>query len=193
MAVSPSNTEPGAEAGRIRCLYCGANNFPASPACWQCGRPLKAVPAGTAEAGAAPPPAPILGIEGSGAAPRPSASRPNAESALAPKAAAALGLMFPYVGLPLGIVFLMLDDPRKTQLGWLTIGWSVLGTVLNTVSLLVLLLPLLGALKGLPHPGGAAPGGLPSVPDIGGDGAGLLLPHLLPACLLAARFLVLHV
>lgn len=101
--------------------------------------------------------------------------------------------MFPYVGLPLGIVFLMLDDPRKTQLGWLTIGWSVLGTVLNSISLIVLLLPLLGALKGLPHPGGAAPSALPSVPDIGGDGAGLLLPFLLPARLLAACFLSAHV
>ncbi len=185
MAGSPSSTDPGGGAGRVRCLYCGANNFPASAACWQCGRPLKAAPAGGPEAGVVSLPAAVPGVA---AAPRPVASRPITESALAPKAAAALGLMFPYIGLPVGIVFLMLDDPRKTQLGWMTIGWSVLGTVLNSIAFSVLLGLLAPLLKGIaPHPGGGA-GGLPSVPDMGGDGAGLMLPVLHLTSLLAAPF-----
>ncbi len=93
-----------------------------------------------------------------------------AESALAPKAAAALGMLFPFVGLPAGIIFLMLDDPRKTQIGWLLIGWSMLGSVLGIVPLLLTLGPLWALLKGmLPHPGGA-PGGLPGLPNLGSDG-----------------------
>ena len=177
----------------MRCLYCGANNFPASAACWQCGRPLKAVPAGSPEAGMGPQTASMPGVGampgvGIGPALRPPPSRPLTESPLAPKAAAALGMMFPYIGLPVGIVFLMLDDPRKTQLGWMTIGWSVLGTVLNSIAFSVLLGFLAPLLKGLaPHAGGS-PGGLPGVPDMGGDGAGLLLPGLFLASLFASCF-----
>ena len=180
-AASPS---PGAggETGRVRCLYCGANNFPASAACWQCGRPLKAVPAGAAVAQPVPLPAPLAGTA---AAQRPVAVGPSAQSTLAPKAAAALGLMFPFIGLPVGMVFLMLDDPRKTQIGWMMIGWSVLGTVLNSIAFSVLLGLLAPLLKGIPHPGGS-PGGLPGVPDMGGDGANLMLPFRLLACFLAA-------
>jgi len=185
MAASPSNRDPGGEAGRVRCLYCGANNFPASAACWQCGRPLKAASAGASEQSAPPLPGPLPAI---GAAPRPLMSRPNIESGLAPKAAAALGLMFPVIGLPVGIVFLMLDDPRKTQIGWMTIGWSVLGTVLNSIAFSVLLGFLAPLLKGIPHPSG-----LPSVPDTGGDGAGLLLPTLLHVHLFAIGFFARHV
>ena len=189
MATSPSSQEPVGEAGRVRCLYCGANNFPASAACWQCGRPLKAAVAGAPEAGTAPLPSALPGIAPS---PRPMPSRSLTESALAPKAAAALGLMFPYIGLPVGIVFLMLDDARKTQLGWMTIGWSVLGTVLNSIAFSVLLGFLAPFLKGFSHPG-SSPGGLPSVPDMGGDGAGLFLPHLFLVHLLAACLPPLHV
>jgi len=179
MASSPSSTDPGAESGRVRCLYCGANNFPASAACWQCGRPLKAASAGAPEPAGSPPSGPLPGIA---AVQRPSAPRFAAESSLAPKAAAAMGLMFPYIGLPVGIVFLMLDDPRKTQIGWMTIAWSVLGTVLNSIAFSVLLALLSPLLKGaVPHPGG----GLPAVPDVGGDGAGLLLPLRLLVPLLA--------
>ena len=179
MTASPPSTGPGGEAGRVRCLYCGANNFPASAACWQCGRPLKAVPAGSPETGTSLPPPTLPGVA---SIQRPPLSRPLTESALAPKAAAALGLMFPYVGLPVGIVFLMLDDSRKAQIGWMTIGWSVLGTVLNSIAFSILLGLLAPLLKGLaPHAGGS-PGGLPGVPDMGGEGAGLLLP-----CLLFAR------
>ena len=177
------NSDPGGEAGRVRCLYCGANNFPASAACWQCGRPLKASPAPAAPSGlsasASSPALPSSPFPASAPAMR----APVMESSLAPKAAAALGLMFPYVGLPVGIVFLMLDDPRKTQLGWLLIGWSVLGSVLNGIGLLVTLLPLWSFLKGA-HPGGGVPTSIPGVPNLGGDGEGLLLAGRLAAGIL---------
>ena len=43
------------------------------------------------------------------AVPLPSVRSEIMEVPLAPKAAAALGLLFPYVGLPVGMVFLMLE------------------------------------------------------------------------------------
>lgn len=96
--------------------------------------------------------------------------------ALAPKAAAALSLMFPFIGLPVGMVFLMLDDPRKTQIGWITIGWSVAGSVLNAIFFLVTLGPTLAILKSmLPQSGHGSIPGLPSLPLPSGDSGGLNL------------------
>ena len=171
MPVEPS----GGEAGRVRCLYCGANNFPNSAACWQCSRPLQAMQAAPAS-GAEPP------ATGAGLPPLPAAfplgmtPRPMpAATALAPKAAAALGMLFPYIGLPVGMVFLMLDDPRKTQLGWLLIGWSIAGTVLNSLALAAVLGPILALLRGFaPHPGGAPPS-IPGLPEDPGAGLWMLL------------------
>jgi hypothetical protein len=147
---------------RVRCMYCGANNFPSSPTCWQCGRPLQSLrPSEPAASG--PPlgyPAPTQAGQ---VASRPVLSS-RSESALAAKAAATLGLMFPYIGLPVGIVFLMLDDPRKTQLGWITIGWSVAGTVANGLLLIPLLSPLLTFFRGIQSQAGH--GGLSGLPGL---------------------------
>ena len=108
------------------------------------------------------------------------------ESALAPKAAAAMGMLFPLIGLPAGIIFLMLDDPRKTHLGWLLIGWSLAGTVLSIVPLLLTLGPLWALLRGMmPPPGGSPQPSIPGLPTDGGAGGdGLFLPvfHLLLHC-----------
>jgi hypothetical protein len=169
------NQKPGGAGDgekRIRCMYCGANNFPSSPTCWQCGRPLQSLrPSEPAAAGA------LLGYPPSARAGQAAAQpilSPRSESALAAKAAATLGLMFPYIGLPVGIVFLMLDDARKTQLGWITIGWSVAGTVANGLLLIPLLSPVLTFFKGLvPH------GGLPNLHDLappGGDPENVIIP-----------------
>ena len=166
--------EAGEDAGRVRCLYCGANNFPSSTTCWQCSRPLKAMPATPSANAPAALPLPSAGLS-----PAPASRAALTESALAPKAAAALGMLFPFIGLPAGMIFLMLDDPRKTQLGWLLIGWSVAGTVISVLSLAVTLGPVWAALRGLlPHPGGSAPPPLPGLPADGGEGIWLL------ACLL---------
>ena len=179
MPSNPANSDPSGEAGRVRCLYCGANNFPASASCWQCGRPLKAVPAGTPATGPAFAP-PVS------ASPAYTSSLASsvADTRLANKAAAALGLLFPYVGIPVGIVFLMLDDPRKTQLGWITIGWSVVGSVLNAIALFATLAPLWAIFKGMPH-GGGTPPSLPGLPNMGGDGTGLLWPGWILGWILA--------
>ena len=88
-------------------------------------------------------------------------------------------MLFPFVGLPAGMIFLMLDDPRKTQLGWLLIGWSLAGTVISIISLAATLGPIWAVLHGLlPHPGGGAAPAIPGLPTDGGEGI-LLLPCLL--------------
>ena len=181
MSATPPRPDPGGTADRVRCAYCGGNNFPASPTCWQCGRPLRPLSvnaaanasvgvasAGPLPAGSAPPvtwspvasPSPLMGVN----------------PGLAPKAAAALGMLFPWAALPIGIVFLMLDDPRKAKLGWIAIGWSIAGTVLNVLLFVVPLIGLLPELKSLiPHGGGLPGGG--GMPG-GAGGGGINIPSL---------------
>lgn len=192
MSAASPGPDAGGEIGRVRCLYCGANNFPSSPTCWQCGRPLRAARSGpsagspaSSSVNASPQPVPPT-------VSRPAPALAAASGALASKAAAALGLMFPLVGLPVGIVFLMLDDPRKTQLGWIVIGWSVVGSVLNIIATLAVLGPTLSILRNfLPQtarPGGG--GGLPTgLPDLSG-GTEILLSRFVPLLTAFVRLLV---
>lgn len=185
MAANQSAGQPdGGDPNRVRCLYCGANNFPASPTCWQCGRKLQAARTEPSVAASAASPA---AREDAGlpafSAPLAQKSLGGVNPALAGKAAAALGLIFPWVGLPVGIVFLMLDDERKVKLGWATIWWSVLGTILSVLTLALPFGALWGMMKALaPHggapgglPGGGIPGGVPSLPGADPDGFLMLL------------------
>ena len=173
MAASSQNRSEGGGESRVQCLYCGANNFPSSPTCWQCGRPLQALRAGPSVA-----PGPSLGRQMQATSRSGSLPDEDVSPTLAPKAAAALGLMFPYVGLPVGMVFLMLDDARKTQIGWIMIGWSVAGSIANGLLLLATLGPTVSMLKGfIPNSGH---GGIPSLPSPSGDPSdvNLILPYL---------------
>lgn len=104
---------------RVACPKCGSNNFATQARCWSCGTPL---------GGGAPAPA-------SGAAPV-SAPLPSSQAnpATAIWACVALGLLFPFVAVPVGIVFLMLDDKRKGQIGWQAILWGSVGTVVQMIA-----------------------------------------------------------
>jgi|SRR5579883_2175511 len=166
---------------RVRCLYCGANNFAGSVSCWQCARPLVALrePGGTPEHAA---PAPSVNPQAprtpaSNARPigfaanSPAAMNAAASAGRAAKAAAWMGLLFPWFGLPVGIVFLMLDDDRKAQIGWITIGWSLAGLAINVIAGILLTGLIVGGLHSLVPAGGLGhgPGGstTPSLPDLG--------------------------
>ncbi len=138
--------------GRVVCPRCGANNFDTQAACWKCGASLST--AASASAGPAPVAPPNMG--GPTAAPSSASLRSAPGSAspaslpVSPMAAAsyrpatmdpavaiwsaiALGILFPYFAVPAGIVFLMLDDRRKAEVGRVTLVWGIIGSVLNAL------------------------------------------------------------
>jgi hypothetical protein len=59
---------------------------------------------------------------------------------LANNSAVALGLLFPYVALPVAIAFMMLPDHRKQAVGKLCLMWGILSTVLHSLLLFAVLL-----------------------------------------------------
>lgn len=87
-----------------------------------------------------------------------------------------MGLFFPMVAVPVGLVFLMLDDRRKAQIGWWNILFGTIGTILNVVIAMATISPmLLGLLKNSPLGGlrggepnlqsEASPPNLPGIPN----------------------------
>jgi hypothetical protein len=82
----------------------------------------------------------------------------NSDRSTSDKAAILLGLLFPLVGYPVGIIFMMLDDPRKSQIGRLTILWSTIGLVITFVLSIALTAPLIAmGSKLLPSGGNSIP------------------------------------
>jgi hypothetical protein len=172
MSAPPPRSDSGGTSDRVRCAYCGANNFPTSPTCWQCGRPLRPLSVNAAPGPAVAPGAPSALPPASWSPQANGSILDKVNPSLAPKAAAALGMLFPWAALPIGITFLMLDDPRKVRLGWIAIGWSIAGTVLSTILFVLPLLGLLPFLRSmLAHPGGLpGGGGSAGMPSLGGSG-----------------------
>lgn len=135
--------------GRRVCARCGANNFDTQAACWQCGAPLNS--ASAAPAAPSPqqpsPPAPVAsgaprmapGTSSAApvlnpAAPLPYPSRPPASSmnpAVAIWMAVLLAFFFPFVAVPVGMVFLMLDDRRKAEVGKAALIWGLVFSLLH--------------------------------------------------------------
>lgn len=105
--------------GRIACPRCGANNFDTVTVCWKCGAPL----AGPSPAAASPPPTPTGYVQ--------AVRSVSGSTGVSERAAVWLGLLMPYFGLPVGLVFMMLDDDRKQQLGRICVLWSCLSLVLH--------------------------------------------------------------
>ena len=124
-------------AGRVVCGQCGANNFDTQAACWKCGASLSAPPAASPSASMTParsqngggyPPSPMT------APVAPAAFRPALlDPAVAFWSAVALGVLFPFFAVPVGIVFLMLDDRRKAEVGRITLVWGIIGSVFHTL------------------------------------------------------------
>lgn len=186
--VPASQPPSGSGEERVRCLYCGANNFAGSVSCWQCARTLVALrdTGGSApgSAPAQPGAAPGFGLPQSPrpigfAALGPLAINAAASASRANKAALWLGLLMPWFGLPVGMVFLMLDDDRKAQLGWIMIWWSLGGLALNIIGGIILSGILMSGLHSLIPTGALHPNGggssMPSLPDLGGDD--IILPR----------------
>lgn len=154
-----------ATPGRIVCPRCGENNFDTQANCWKCGSPLRGSGVSPARptapvppASAAPaslPPAPVFAA----------AATPSVDPAIAVWSAIALAVLFPYVAVPAGIVFLMLDDRRKAEIGRIALLWGIAATILHTLFSFLLLrqtmtqaMVLMQAFgRGLPSASGSGP------------------------------------
>jgi ABC-type Fe3+ transport system permease subunit len=124
---------------RIVCAFCSSNNFATQAACWKCGKPLATVSSN------AMPTASTVPLVSSPAASHDAAVSYNlpSESPSAFWSAVAMGIVFPMIAIPVGLVFLMLDDKRKSQIGWWNILFGLIGTLLNGIVIAVSLTPLL--------------------------------------------------
>ena len=131
MSVSP---------GRVLCSQCGVNNFETQAACWKCGALLK-TGAAPAQRPGAPPPSAARSADGVPAV--------SVDPTLANVAAFSLALLFPFVAVPAGLIFLMLDDRRKAQIGKLTLVWGLLFSLLHVLFTGWLLREAVAQLRGL--------------------------------------------
>ncbi len=111
--------------GRLICSQCGANNFDTVTACWKCGATL----------GAANVNMPMMSAAASMSGERPAQvvmpAAPTGSSAVAKRAAIALALTIPFLGLPIGWAFMMVEDSRRQAIGRFCVNWSLLGLVLH--------------------------------------------------------------
>ncbi|MES2465317.1 MAG: hypothetical protein V4671_32525 [Armatimonadota bacterium] len=138
--------------GRIICSQCGANNFQTQAACWKCGASLSGAPSPAPVTSAAPnaPGRPQVAV------PVASPSYP-VDPMVAAASAIVLAALFPYIALPVGIVFLMLDDRRKLEVGRITIVAGLIFTIAHTLFFAWLTKAAFDQVRGfLPNAPGAA-------------------------------------
>lgn len=111
--------------GRVSCSRCGANNFDTVTACWKCGAALGGASANM----------PVMPVAASmpeeRSAPVFISTAPSGNPALAKRAAIALALTIPFLGLPIGWAFMMIEDSRRQAIGRFCVNWSLLGLVLH--------------------------------------------------------------
>ena len=156
--------------GRVSCSRCGANNFDTVTACWKCGAAL-----GTANANL--PMMPVMAsMPGERPAPVLLPAAPSGNPALAKRAAILLALTIPFLGLPIGWAFMMIEDSRRQAIGRFCVNWSLLGLVLHLFLTFLgmqalgrMVLPLLtGIATGMQNKQNSSPdSGLP--PGLGAD------------------------
>lgn len=136
-------------SGRLQCTACGAGNFDTVSQCWKCGAPLGA----PSVRAAAPIPSPATDA----------LRRANT-------AAVWLGLLFPYVGLPVGLVFMMLPEQHKQEVGRTCVIWSSISMVVSVIFLMLSWMGIQAAvltlLRSAPGASHGLPTGLPGADGI---------------------------
>ncbi|MCW3054197.1 MAG: hypothetical protein JWN14_3367 [Chthonomonadales bacterium] len=156
--------------GRVSCSRCGANNFDTVTACWKCGTALSSAPVSMPVMASAAP------MAGERPAPVFMPPVPSGNPALAKRAALALALTIPFLGLPIGWAFMMIEDTRRQAIGRFCVNWSLVGLVLHLFlsylgmqALVKMAVPLLaGVAGGLQNSrqGGSPDSALPKIPDM---------------------------
>jgi len=159
----------GQSVGRISCPRCGANNFDTVSVCWKCQLALQ--PASF------PPAASVAAATGSHqaqeyrppqAAPPPTSGDPG----VARRAAIAFALTLPFISLPVGWTFMMMDDHRRQAVGRVCVIWSCIALLFHILLMFVAaqsLVPALQAMVGIAAKAAAQP----QSPNLGGGNSGL--------------------
>jgi len=148
-----TSTPGPASTSRLVCPKCSANNFNTQAACWQCGAGLRGngVPSAMRAADGAGTPSPT---------PLPlTPARPDSipsDPAVAVWAAILLALFFPYVAVPVGIVFLMLDDRRKAEIGRIALVAGIVFTIAQSLVMTFFIKAAWDQVRGLIGPGAGA-------------------------------------
>lgn len=171
-----------AGSGRVTCPRCGTNNFDTVTMCWKCGTSLQAggsPPIGNVASPLSPPSAAPMGyVSPASAVERPgqsSVAYANAGSdgdpGVAQRAAILLALVIPFVGLPVGWIFMMIEDRRKQAIGRVCVTWSIIALLLHILLMFVLSMAAVPALsyalqKLQPGQGSSSQGG--RTPDLRG-------------------------
>ncbi|GAB4453594.1 MAG: hypothetical protein OHK0029_06760 [Armatimonadaceae bacterium] len=125
--------------GRVICPQCGANNFETQAACWKCHASLSASPSSPSATAAKSPAAPVAASGGTGAALyRPSAPVSSMDPSVAVWCGIVLAVLMPAIAVPVGLVFMMLDDRRRFEVGRLTLIAGILSTIVHLVLTMVL-------------------------------------------------------
>ncbi len=170
-------------SGRIACPRCGANNFETVSACWKCSTPLgtgahaapggQAAPQSAAQVHAAPSQPMYSAREERAPTYSPPVAQyvPAGDPATATRAAILLALTIPWVGLPAGWLFMMVENPKTQRVGRICANWSAVALVVHilitgimfqgAVSSLKSLIPLMQQMRqggGQGMPGGGAQG-----------------------------------
>ena len=131
-------------AGRVTCPQCGANNFDSVATCFRCGAALAggagsrpAVPANKMgpERGMTPAmnaPMPPVNMNGPIMPPPPSyMSSGGGDPNLARRSAIWLAISIPWIGIPVGWIFMMMEDQKRQAIGKLCFNWSLIALVFH--------------------------------------------------------------
>lgn len=132
--------------GRITCPKCGANNFDKVTTCWKCHATIgsgASASSSTANQTVAVQPSnlgypaspPIQERAPYAQPPISNFSQPvrDGDMGMAKRAAFLLAMTFPWIGLPVGWVFMMLQDKQKQTVGRFCASWSIFSFVLHSV------------------------------------------------------------
>lgn len=184
-------------SGRLVCPRCGTNNFDTVSVCWKCAAPLGAaalpaagipqaapfpqnVPSAYGNREYAPPPAALPM-----AAAYPMA--PTGSRSVAVRAALALAITIPWIGLPVGWAFMMVEDRQRQSIGRLCATVSLISLFVHLFLMAVTIRPLMTQSLSLlvrmmqGGAGGGMNGGTPSfdmdAPDAGSAGGSPSFPR----------------
>ena len=147
-----------AGTGRVVCPKCGANNFDTQAACWQCSASLAGGVSGGGSAFAPARPTPSPGAPAAMPASALGMHQSPVDPSIAIWWAVIFAVLLPSVAIPVGMIFCMLDDRRKMEIGRVMMITGVVALVIHPIVTAMLMQPLIHELQGFVKAWGAANG-----------------------------------